>query len=75
MLLLAYFLSHDCSAASVCDATNGVLRYIRTLQGVRDVNFSRDGRKFLSSSYDKSGIKLWDTETGQVSQYLAQHVA
>ena len=75
MLLLAYVLSHDCSAASVCDATDGVLRYIRTLQGVRDINFSRDGRKFLSSSYDKSGIKLWDTETGQVSQHLAQHVA
>jgi len=37
------------------------------LQGVRDINFNEDGRKFVSSSYDKAGIKLWDTETGQVS--------
>jgi WD40 repeat protein len=44
------------------------------LQGVRDINFSRDGRKFLSSSYDKSGIKLWDTETGQVCNQLGYDV-
>ena len=33
---------------------------------MRDVNFNIDGTKFLSTSYDKAGIKLWDTETGQV---------
>ena len=36
-----------------------------TLQGVRDIQFSNDGRKFLSTAYDKV-IKLWATETGQV---------
>ena len=29
------------------------------------MQFSNDGRKFLSTGYDKV-IKLWDTETGQV---------
>lgn len=36
-----------------------------SLQGIRDVQFSNDGHKFLSTGYDKV-IKLWDTETGQV---------
>ena len=32
---------------------------------MKDINFSNDGRRFLSTSYDKV-VKLWDTETGQV---------
>ena len=34
-------------------------------QGLKGIDFSNDGRKFLSTGYDKV-IKLWDTETGQV---------
>eukprot|EP00004_Rigifila_ramosa_P020196 TRINITY_DN5228_c1_g1_i4.p1 TRINITY_DN5228_c1_g1~~TRINITY_DN5228_c1_g1_i4.p1 ORF type:complete len:506 (+),score=74.36 TRINITY_DN5228_c1_g1_i4:1742-3259(+) len=33
-------------------------------KAVRDICFSNDGKKFLSSGYDKM-IRQWDTETGQ----------
>lgn len=43
-------------------------RCLRTIYGhskaVKDVCWAADGRKFLSSSYDRTA-KLWDTETGQ----------
>lgn len=41
------------------------------MQGVRDINFSNDGRRFLSSGYDRV-VKLWDTETGQVIKSLGE---
>lgn len=39
--------------------------YMGHTKGVRDAWFFPDGRKFATSSYDKS-IKVWDTETGAV---------
>lgn len=39
-------------------------------KGVRDIDFSTDGREFLSCSFDKT-IKKWDVETGQCTSKFA----
>jgi len=41
--------------------------YMGHTNAVRDVTFSNDGKKFVSTSYDRYA-KLWDTETGQCIQ-------
>ncbi|KAJ3414503.1 pre-mRNA-processing factor 17 [Chytridiales sp. JEL 0842] len=38
--------------------------YIGHGKAIKAIDFSNDGRQFLSASYDKY-IKLWDTETGK----------
>jgi WD40 repeat protein len=39
--------------------------YMGHSKGVRDITFSNDGKRFVSTGYDKN-VHVWDTETGQV---------
>lgn len=51
---------------------------VRTFMGhskaVHDVQFDNSGAGFLSSSFDRQ-MKLWDTETGQLSLSLCSRVS
>ena len=55
---------------------SGARQLRRSFSGHRaaltSVDFSRDGRGFLSASRDRC-VKLWDTETGQCAARLRQH--
>lgn len=39
--------------------------YLGHSKGVKGIEFSNDGRRFVSTGYDKN-VRIWDTETGQV---------
>lgn len=45
--------------------------YTGHTKGVKDIWFSNDGRRFLSTGYDKK-IRYWDTETGRIINTVAE---
>lgn len=51
---------------------NAVRTFTGHDDGVLSVQFSRDGKQLLSSSYDKT-IKLWDVETGRLIRTFDGH--
>jgi pre-mRNA-processing factor 17 len=58
--------SHD-GKVKIWDAHNArscKRTYVGHSMGVRDANFSHDGRHFLTASFDRY-MRYWDTETGQ----------
>ena len=61
-------VDHDLISFSLLASLSHTYTCIGHGKAVRDVSFNRDGSKFLSCGYDRY-IKLWDTETGQLSPY------
>lgn len=69
-LLLSAGLDGKCKVFRFNEAANA-LQLMRTYIGhsaaVRDVQFNRNGKQFVSASFDRY-LRLWDTESGRVIQ-------
>ena len=44
---------------------NVLMTYTSHSRAIKDICFSNDGLKFISTAYDRN-IHLWDTETGKI---------
>lgn len=70
-LLLSAGLDGHCKIWDVHGNKKCMRTYTGHTKGVKDVWFANDGRRFVSTGYDKK-IRYWDTETGQIITTVAE---
>ncbi|CAD8171248.1 unnamed protein product [Paramecium pentaurelia] len=68
-LMLSGSLDHKIKMWDIIGNKQCVRTYYGHQGALRDLNFSNDGRTFLSAGYDKK-ILVWDTEYGKVTQTI-----